>query len=144
MITEAIHPILGHGPAQLTISSRFFFGEHHDFGTKIGKSENLEQIYFVRPSKKFFLAGPLTSVRNSAYSDIFFFRPFLFIKGSHSVSYFSKPSCFQCPYILHQLAPYLFSLHLLIEIFSLASLFFSFPVPPFSSPFFLRNSGRSS
>ena len=46
----------------------FFFREHHDFGTKIGKFENLRKIYFV--PQKIFLAGPPMSVRNSAYSNV--------------------------------------------------------------------------
>ena len=51
----------------------------------------------------------------------FFFRPFPSIRSSHSVSSFSKPSYFQRPSPLHQLPPYILSLHL--KIFSLVSLF---------------------
>ena len=58
------------------------------------------------------------------------------IKGSHSVLSFSKPSCFQHLSPSHQLSPYFLSLHL--KIFSLVSLFFSFPVTQFLSSFFLH------
>ena len=69
----------------------------------------------------------------------FFFRLFPSIRGGHSVSYFYKPSYFQCPSPLHQLSPYLLSQHL--QIFSLVSLFSSFPVTPFPSSFFLHTFG---
>ena len=64
----------------------------------------------------------------------FFFWPFASIRGGHSVSCFSKPSYFQRPSPLHQLPPYLLSLHL--KIFSSVSLFSSFSVTPFLSSFF--------
>ena len=50
---------------------------------------------------------------------VFFFRPFPSIRGSHSVSSFSKPSCFQCPSPLHQIFPYLLSSKNLLFILSL-------------------------
>ena len=51
------------------------------------------------------------------------FRPFPSVRGSHSVSSFSKPFCLQHPPPLHQIPPYLLLLHL--KIFSLVS---SFPL----------------
>ena len=72
----------------------------------------------------------------------FFFRPFPSIRGSHSVLSFSKPSYFQRPSPSHQLPPYLLSLYL--KIFSLVSLFSSFPVIPFPSSLFLHTLGLSS
>ena len=66
----------------------------------------------------------------------FFFRPFPLIRGSHSVSSFSKLSYFQRPSPLHQLPPYLLSPHL--KFFSLVSLFSCFPVTPFPLSFFLQ------
>ena len=59
---------------------------------------------------------------------LFFFRPFPLVRGGQSVSSFSKPFCLQHPSPFHQLPPYLLSLHL--KIFSLVSLFSSFPVTP--------------
>ena len=69
---------------------------------------------------------------------IFFFssfRPFPLVRGSHSISSFFTSFCLQHLSPLHQLPPYLLSLHL--KIFSLVSLF-SFPVIPFPSSFFLH------
>ena len=70
------------------------------------------------------------------YSDLSFFsfRPFPLVRGGHSVSSFSTSFCLQHPSPSHQLPLYLPSLHL--KIFSLVSLFFSFPVTPFPSFFF--------
>ena len=73
---------------------------------------------------------------------IFFsFRPFPSVRAGHSVSSSFKPFCLQQPSPLHQLPSYLFLLHL--QIFSLVSLFSSFPVTPFPSSFFLHNFGLS-
>ena len=66
----------------------------------------------------------------------FSFRPFPSIKGSHSVLSSSKPSCLQRPSPSYQSRPYPHSPHL--KIFSLVSLFSSFPKTPFSSSFFLH------
>ena len=72
----------------------------------------------------------------------FFFRPFASVRGGHSVSSFSKSFCLQHPSPLDQLPSYLLLLHLII--FSLVSLFSSFPVTPFPSSFFLHTLGISS
>ena len=71
-----------------------------------------------------------------AFNIFFSFRPFPLVKGGHSVSSFSTSFCLQHPSPSHQLSPYLPSLHL--KIFSLVSLFSSFPVTPFPSFFFLH------
>ena len=60
-----------------------------------------------------------------------------FNRGCHSVS--STVFCFQCLSPSDQLPSYPPSLH--PEIFSLISLFFSFPVTPLSSPSFLNTPG---
>ena len=73
------------------------------------------------------------------YHRILLLSGFSFIRGCHSVSSFSKPSCLQRPSLSHQLPPYLLSLNL--KIFFLVSLFFSFPVTPFASFFFLHSLG---
>ena len=65
----------------------------------------------------------------------FFFQPFPSIRGNHSVSSFSKPSCLQCLSPSHQHSPYLLLLHL--KIFPLVSLFFSFPAFLPDLPLFL-------
>ena len=64
----------------------------------------------------------------------FSFQPFPSVRGGHSVSSFSTSFCLQHPFPSHQLPAYLPLLHL--KIFSLVSLFSSFPVTPFPS-FFL-------
>ena len=74
--------------------------------------------------------------------NIFFFRPFPSIRGSHSVLSVSKPFYFQRASPSQQLTPYLLSLHL--KIFSLISLFSFFPVTPFLSSFFLHTLGLFS
>ena len=75
--------------------------------------------------------------------NIFFsFQPFPSVRGGHSVSSFSTSFCLQHPSPLHQLPAYLPLLHL--KIFSLVSLFSSFPVTPFPSFFFLHTLGLSS
>ena len=76
-------------------------------------------------------------------SIIFFFsfRPFLLVRGGHSVLSFSTSFCLQCPSPSHQLPPYLLLPHL--KIFSLVSLFSSFLVTPFPSSFFLYTLGLS-
>ena len=73
--------------------------------------------------------------------NIFFFsfRPFPSVRGGHSVSSSFKPFCLQYPSPLHQLSPYLLLLHL--QIFSLVSLFSSFPVTFF---FYLSTSSYYS
>ena len=64
-----------------------------------------------------------------SFLDFFFFffsfRPFPSVRGGHSVSSFFKPFCLQHPSPFHQLPSYLLLLHL--KIFSLVSLFSSFP-----------------
>ena len=79
-----------------------------------------------------------------AVKQIFFFsfQPFPSVRGGHSVSSFSTSFCLQHPSPLHQLPAYLPLLHL--KIFSLVSLFSSFPVTPFLSFFFLHTLGLSS
>ena len=70
------------------------------------------------------------------------FWPFPSVRGGHSISSFFKVPCLQHSSPLHQLPPYLLSLHL--KIFSLVSLFSSFPVTPFLSSFFLHILGLFS
>ena len=70
------------------------------------------------------------------FTSFFSFLPFPLVRGGHSVSSFSTSFCLQCPSPLHQLSPYLLLPHL--KIFSLVSLFSSFPVTPFPSFFFLQ------
>ena len=78
-----------------------------------------------------------------SFSIFFFsFRPFPLVRSGHSVSSFSTSFCLQHPSLSHQPPPYLLSLHL--KIFSLISLFSSFPVTPFPSSFFLHTLGLSS
>ena len=84
----------------------------------------------------------LTTGEQSRLFFFFSFRPFPSVRGGHSISSSSKPLCLQHPPPLHQLPPYLLLLHL--QIFSLVSLFFSFPVTPLPSSFFLHTLGLSS
>ena len=56
----------------------------------------------------------------------FSFQPFPSVRGGHSVSSFSTPFYLQHPFPSHQLPAYLPLLHL--KIFSLVSLFSSFPI----------------
>ena len=72
----------------------------------------------------------------------FSFRPFPSVRVAHSISSSSKSFCLQHPSPLHQLSSYLLLLHL--QIFSLVSLFSSFPVTPFPSSFFPHTLGLSS
>ena len=72
----------------------------------------------------------------------FSFQPFPSVRGGHSVSSFSTSFCLQHPFPSLQLPAYLPLLHL--KIFSLVSLFSSFPVTPFPSFFFLHTLGLSS
>ena len=72
----------------------------------------------------------------------FSFRPFPLVRDGHSISSFSTSFCLQHSFPLHQLPPYLLLLHL--KIFSLVSLFSSFPVTLFPSSFFLHTLGLSS
>ena len=67
---------------------------------------------------------------------LFLLSAFPLVRGGHIVS---TSFCLQCPSPSHQLPPYLLLPHL--KIFSLVSLFFSFPVTPFSSSFFLHTLG---
>ena len=76
------------------------------------------------------------------YFFFFFFQPFPSVRGGHSISSFSTSFCLQHPSPSHQLPAYLPLLHL--KLFSLVSLFSSFPVTPFPSFFFLHTLGLSS
>ena len=87
-------------------------------------------------NKRFFIC-----IKNHPFF-VFSFWPFPLVRGGHSVSSFSKPFCLQHPSPFHQLSPYLFLLYL--KIFSLVSLFSSFPVTPFPSSFFPHTLGLSS
>ena len=57
---------------------------------------------------------PVFNVLADFSSRIFSFQPFPSVRGGHSVSSFSKPFCLQHLSPLHQLPPYLLSLHLKI------------------------------
>ena len=81
-------------------------------------------------------------ISNSGKFFFFSFRPFPLVRGGHSVSSFSTSFCLQHPSPSHQLPAYLPLLHL--KIFSLVSLFSSFPVTPFPSFFFQHTLGLSS
>ena len=86
-----------------------------------------------------------SNISNQDSGKLFFFfsfRPFPLVRGDHSVSSFSTSFCLQHPSPSHQLPAYLPLLHL--KIFSLVSLFSSFPVTPFPSFFFLHTLGLSS
>ena len=102
---------------------------------------NKTKRYHVSVANKISQVYEISNPSQWKYFFFFFFRLFPSIRNSHSVSCFSKAFSFQYPFPSHQLSPYFLSLHL--EIFSSASLFCSFPVTPFSSPFFLRTPGFS-
>ena len=90
-------------------------------------------------------ADQMFSYYSSHRKTIFFFFsfwPFPLVRGGHSVSSFSTSFCLQHLSPSHQLPAYLPLLHL--KIFSLVSLFSSFPVTPFPSFFFLHTLGLSS
>ena len=104
----------GH-PISCVISVRKFFA--------IRQKENGRDCLF---NFYLFILSLYYKTNSHSHNMFFFFWPFPLIRNSHTILSFSKPSCLQCPSPSHQLSPYLLLQHL--KIFSLVSLFFSFPV----------------
>ena len=100
-----------------------------------GCSASIFFIYFI-------LHCLSANVAHHKHIFFFSFQPFPSVRGGHSISSFSTSFCLQHLSPSHQLPAYLPLLHL--KIFSLVSLFSSFPVTPFPSFFFLHTLGLSS
>ena len=104
-----------------------FFGNLRS--TFLNKFDNL--IFRFDDKKEMPMAATAAFSGCSHVLCIFFsFRPFPSIRTSHSVLSSSKPSCLQHPSPSHQPPPYPPSPH--PKIFSLVSLFSSFPATPSS------------